>query len=211
MSPLLVLLIAVLVAAVGFGGYLGWEFWGSNVVAARAMAHELESVKSDFSAAPAPAEGEEWVVMQPEINEAAWIMRIPKLGGEWPVIAGVDAGDLRRGIGWYPGTSLPGQIGNFAVAGNRVSDGAPLRDVFDLVVGDEIIIETAHATFTYTLISAPGDLTVTASDSWVLDPVPGRSDEIPTHAYLTLTTAEDVINTSDRAVGFGILTTTEAS
>jgi sortase A len=43
----------------------------------------------------------------------------------------------------------------------------------------------------------------------VLDPVPGRPEEVPTQALLTLTTAEDLVTTPDRAVGFGTLTKTE--
>ena len=84
-----------------------------------------------------------------------------------------------------------------------------LRDVMSLAAGDQVIIETPEATFTYTLTVAPADLTVAADDSWVLDPVPGHVDVVPTQAFLTLTTAEDLVPTGDRSVGFGTLTKTE--
>ena len=134
---------------------------------------------------------------------------IPALDGEWPVIAAVEGDELARGVGWYPGSALPGQVGNFAVAGHRIGNGEPFRRLLELRAGDEVVVETAAATFTYTIVSAPGDLTVQADDSWVLDPVPGHPDEVPAQALLTLTTAEDLVTTPDRAVGFGTLTKTE--
>ena len=208
-SPLLVLLILVLVAALGIGGAIGWTFLGTNLVAARAAGQELASIEASFAEVGPPAKDGAVDVAEPRSHEAAWILRIPSLGLEKPIIAGVDAGDLGRGVGWYPGTALPGQVGNLALAGYRFSNGEPFRRLLDLRVGDEVIVETAHAVFTYTLMSAPGDLTVASDESWVLDPVPGRPAEIPTQAFLTLTTAEDVIDTHDRAVGFGTLTETE--
>ncbi|NHB84588.1 class E sortase [Tessaracoccus sp. HDW20] len=208
-SPLLVLLLILLVVALGLGGVVGWTFFGTNLVAARTAEGELAGLKASFAEADPPADDAAPVVAQPRSHAAAWILRIPSLDLEAPVIAGVDPADLGRGVGWYPGTALPGQLGNFAIAGHRFSNGEPFRRLLELRVGDEVVVETPHAAFTYTLISAPGELTVQADDSWVIDPVPGAPDEVPTRAFLTLTTAEDVIETLDRAVGFGTLTETE--
>jgi hypothetical protein len=49
------------------------------------------------------------------------LLRVPKFGADWekPVVEGVDKDELARGIGHYPETQLPGQPGNFAVAGHR--------------------------------------------------------------------------------------------
>ena len=210
-SPLLVLLIVVLVALVGFGGYLGWQFWGTNVLAAGPATDEVTALRDAWKAAPPPTqeEGEPVAVEEPILHEPAWVLRIPTLDLEYPVIAGVDPDDLTRGVGWYPGTALPGQLGNVAFAGNRTTHGKPFARLLELKVGDEVVIETAGAVFTYTVVSAPGELTVNEDESWVIDPVPGRPDEVPTQAYLTLTTAEDLVATDDRAVGFATLTTTE--
>lgn len=204
-SLLRVALIALLVAILAAAGWIGWQFFGTNMVAERASERELAAVTAGF----APAPDGEPVVAEPGAHEAAWVLRIPAIDLEQPVIAGVDPDDLDRGVGWYPGTALPGQTGNFAVAGYRFSNGAPFRRLLELKVGDEVIVETPYAVFTYSLISAPGELTVGETDSWVLDPVPGRIDEVPTQAFVTLTTGEDVIETGDRAVGFGVLKGTE--
>ncbi len=210
-SPLAVFLIALVIAALSLGGWIAWSYWGSNVIAKRAAAEELSGVRTAIAeATPTVIETDEAPqVARPATGAAAWIVRIPSIGLEAPVIAGVEPSDLGRGLGWYPGTSLPGQAGNFALAGNRVTGGAFLRDVMSLAAGDQVIIDTPEATFTYTLTVAPADLTVAADDSWVLDPVPGHVDVVPTQAFLTLTTAEDLVPTGDRSVGFGILTKTE--
>ena len=44
---------------------------------------------------------------------------IPKLKKHWVVVEGVTLHDIRYAPGHYPGTALPGQVGNFAVAGHR--------------------------------------------------------------------------------------------
>lgn len=207
-SPLLVMLVAVLVAVVGVGGFVAWQFFGTNIVASRAVPGELAAVHAALDGATPSADGGV-KVPEPMPHEAAWLLRIPSLDLEQPIIAGVEPGDLRRGVGWYPGTALPGQVGNFVLAGYRFGNGEPFRHLFGLKVGDEVVVETPQAVFTYEVISAPGELTVQEGDSWVLDPVPGRSDEIPTQALLTLTTGEDVIETGDRAVGFAVLTGTQ--
>ena len=139
--------------------------------------------------------------------------RISPLGrgaGLWPVVAGIEVEDLKKGVGWYPTTAQPGQVGNFALAGHRVTNGEPFRRMLELRVGDEVVIETRDFVFTYELNSAPGQLTVQDTETWVLDPVPGHDDVQPTEELLTLTTCEDLFHSPDRSVAFGKLVTTEA-
>lgn len=210
-SPLKVFGIIVLVAVLALGGWVGWSYWGSNVLAERAISQALSEAQGAVDTPPTelPAPDEAPLVERPETGAAAWIVDIPALGLRAPIIAGVESADLQRGLGWYPGTSLPGQVGNFALAGNRVSNGALLRDIMALREGDTICIETNVATFTYLMTVAPADLTVDSDDSWVLDPIPGQADVVPSQAFLTLTTSEDLVPTGDRSVGFGTLTKTE--
>ncbi|MBK7820025.1 MAG: class E sortase [Tessaracoccus sp.] len=209
-SPLLVFAAVLLAGVLIAGGALAWYVWGTTAIAIRVAEREATELRAAWAASPPPvAPSEPPAIDPPGLGHAAWVLRIPAIDGEWPVIAGVDGDELARGVGWYPGSALPGQVGNFAVAGHRISHGEPFRRLLELKVGDEVIVETGAATFTYTLVSAPGDLTVQADDSWVLDPVPGHPDEVPTQALLTLTTAEDLVTTPDRAVGFGTLTKTE--
>ncbi|ADB35727.1 hypothetical protein Kfla_6735 [Kribbella flavida DSM 17836] len=47
------------------------------------------------------------------------LLRIPRFGAAWekPVVEGVGADELARGLGRYPQTQLPGKPSNFAIAG----------------------------------------------------------------------------------------------
>ncbi|MGI8887781.1 MAG: sortase domain-containing protein, partial [Nocardioidaceae bacterium] len=119
-----------------------------------------------------------------------------------------------------PGTG-PGQIGNFALTGHQVSNGEAFGDLLDLRPGDEVIIQTPDAIYTYVLDTDPNDLQVPLTDNWVIDPVPVPPDgegppglpkleiDHPMIALITLTTCSEIFHTDDRTVAFGHLVKTE--
>jgi sortase A len=85
------------------------------------------------------------------------------------VVGGVTLADLTRGPGHYPGTALPGEDGNFAVAGHRTTYGAPFYHLDQLTDGDEIIVtDRNRRSYTYRFIEQrivnPGDSSVLGSD-----------------------------------------------
>jgi sortase A len=74
---------------------------------------------------------------------------IPKLGVDEVLFQGVTLTTLDKGPGHWPGTALPGQLGNVVVAGHRVSHSKPFRYIDRLVAGDEVVFTTDAGTFTY--------------------------------------------------------------
>lgn len=142
---------------------------------------------------------------------AAWpdgvvaIITIERLGITWPVADNVSQDGLDSGMGWYSDTAEPGQVGNCAIAGQRIGHGAPFADLLELQAGDLIVLATATERFTYLVTVPPANLTVSRDAGWVLDPVPGNPGLEPTEAVLTLTTAQDLLDTGDRAVAFAVL------
>ena len=100
-SPLAVFLIALAIAALSLGGWIAWSYWGSNVLAQRAAADELVGLRNAIAeATPTVIETDEAPqVARPATGTAAWIVRIPAIGLEAPVIAGVEPSDLNRGLG----------------------------------------------------------------------------------------------------------------
>jgi sortase A len=76
------------------------------------------------------------------------LMRIRRLKLEAPIFEGVDDLTLDRGVGHIPGTALPGQDGNSAIAGHRDGFFRPLKDVAQR---DEIEVLTASKKDTYTV------------------------------------------------------------
>ncbi|HEX4901976.1 MAG TPA: class E sortase, partial [Acidimicrobiales bacterium] len=85
----------------------------------------------------------------PEDGSAVARIVIPKIGVDKIVVEGVGRRDLQKGPGHYPGTPLPGQPGNAAIAGHRTTFGAPFQDVDELVPGDEILVTTRQGSFRY--------------------------------------------------------------
>ncbi len=213
-APTVVLLVLVGVLVVGAGALVWWVY-GTTWLARDAAATTVTELRDAWAATPsatAAPEGEDPddqpavpAPARPAPGEAAWILSIPAIDLETPILAGVEPDQLTQGVGWYQETALPGQVGNTALAGLRITHGEPFSRLLELEVGDEVLIETADAVFTYEIIGAPADLTVQADESWVLDPVPGEPDTVPSRAILTLTTEEDLITTPDRSVGFGTL------
>jgi sortase A len=185
------LVVAVLLAAVG----LWWLGWGSDLVA-RGRARDA---MAGFGAS-APATADE---ARAHPGATIGVISIPRLGLTWPVVSGTD--HLDRGLGWVPTTGFPGQPGNMAVTGPRLTDGSPLRHFGDLRVDDEIVVRTSTHVFTYTVVVPPSSLTVDRDDTWVLDGVPGHPGAVPTRSVLTIISSQDLLASRERSVGFAVL------
>ncbi len=88
---------------------------------------------------------------------------IPRLGVRAVVKEGVDSTTLRRGVGHVPGTALPGDLGNVALAGHRDTFFRSLKDVKR---DDVIRLETLEGDYEYvvqsTKIVYPKDVNVIA-------------------------------------------------
>lgn len=94
-----------------------------------------------------------------DLGDAFARMYIPAFGSDYQfaIIEGVDEEDLLAGPGRYPDTQMPGQPGNFAVAGHRVGKGAPFNDLGRLDACDAIVVETQTSWVTYRVLPMAGD------------------------------------------------------
>lgn len=208
-NPLKVLGFGVLVVLLVAGAWVAWVYVGTSFLATRAATEHTQALRDDWRAHPAEESDEPSLVADPELGSAQWLIRIPTLDlqHQWPVFVGTES--LNDGVVWYPGTAQPGQVGNYVVSAYQVTHGAPFAGWEKLEAGDQVMVESRDAVFTYTLMTSAGELTVQETDEWIFDPVPGQPDAEPTQAFITLTTNEDFIPTPDRAVIFGVLTATE--
>lgn len=199
-----VLLTILAVALLAAAGWVAWLYVGTNLVAAGPTAEALEQAERAVAEELGDAETEAQLPL-PNEGEPMWILEIPSIDVRVPVLAGTSDDDLARGVGWYPTTNLPGEPGNVGIAGHALMHGKPFERLAELAEGDEITLTTRLATYTYTVRVAPADLTVAATDGWVLDPVPGQTFD-PHESILTLTTDQDLVATDDRSVAFAVLT-----
>ncbi len=84
-----------------------------------------------------------------ENNPQLGRIAIPKIGLDSELHDGIRLTTLDRGPGHWPGSAMPGQIGNVVVAGHRTSHGAEFRHLDALAPGDDVMFTTADGTFTY--------------------------------------------------------------
>lgn len=85
-------------------------------------------------------------------------IEITRIGLAAMILEGLDGRTLRRAVGHIPGTPLPGQQGNAAIAGHRDTFFRPLRNIQH---NDEIELTTLDGTYHYlvdsTQVVAPED------------------------------------------------------
>ncbi|NNG36435.1 class E sortase [Nakamurella sp. DB0629] len=79
---------------------------------------------------------------------------IPSFGADevYTLIEGTNDDDLATGPGHYADSQYPGQPGNFAVAGHRVTHGAPFNDAGELRSCDALVVETQDDWFVYRVL-----------------------------------------------------------
>jgi sortase A len=173
---------------------LGW----TNVRAAEASRTAAAELQTEWDSTQPP------VQKRPPVGKAFAKMYIPRLREKvWglPVIQGVGLSQLARGVGHYPETAMPGEIGNFATAAHRATNGEPFARIDKLRRGDRVVVQTRDTWYTYRL---ERDEIVQPDDTWVIDPVPGE-DVAPTEEIITLTTCHPRWGSAQRWIWWGSL------
>lgn len=134
------------------------------------------------------------------------VVYIPRFGAGYeprPVVQGTGQQELDTlGLGHYPSTAMPGEIGNFALAGHRQTHGATLDAIHTLVPGDKIYVQTAFGYFTYIYRN---NAIVLPTQSNVLAPVPAQPDLQADQRYLTLTSCNPRFGQTERFVAFAVM------
>ncbi|GAA5037757.1 class E sortase [Microbacterium fluvii] len=204
--------------------YVAWQMWiGDAIYGAERNAsgqalsqqweldYETPSASASATAEPTPEPTETGSVATPvKMSEPAdaerfAVMRIPRFGDDYAVEM---AGGITRartldtiGIGHYPGTDMPGDIGNFAVAAHRTTWGKPFNRIADLHVGDAIVVETKQGWYTYRFRTLEY---VKPSQVDVLLAVPQQVGVEATEGYLTMTSCSPMYAMTERIVAYSV-------
>ncbi len=105
------------------------------------------------------------------VIEVGWI-EIPAIDVYMTMYEGIRLTTLDHGPGHWPGSALPGQIGNVVVGGHRTSKHKVFRNIDQLVPGDEIIFDGVDGRHVYhvtrTEILGPEAM-------WIVDQTPERT------------------------------------
>jgi sortase A len=86
------------------------------------------------------------VLPTPSPGEAIGKLSIPRIGLSAIVAEGVDESTLRKAVGHIPGTAIPEQTGNVALAGHRDTF---FRELGNVRVDDVIVMETPRGQYRY--------------------------------------------------------------
>lgn len=131
-------------------------------------------------------------------------IRIPRFGPTYVrgIFEGTNGPKVLNtlGLGHYEETQLPGQLGNFAVAGHRFGYGGPLLNIDKFRTGDKVTISSAGVTYVYKWLKTAVVLPTVVG---VINPVPqGLNDPEQNGHYLTLTSCTPVHVNSHRIVAW---------
>lgn len=212
----------LITAGVLLGLFVVWQLFWTDVVAERAhdeIVQELGWARTGDPAgeAPAPVEPEP-DEPSPERRDAAPVpevpanattfatLSVPRWGPDYvqPISEGVSRRDVLDvlGIGRYPGTAMPGEVGNFAIAAHRTTYGKPFHRVAELQVGDPLVVQTQDTWYVYRVTSSQ---IVLPQDVEVIAPVPNEPGAEPTTAMITLTTCHPMFSARERFIVHGEL------
>jgi sortase A len=199
-------------AGVLVGLFTAYLVWGTGPRAAQAQDRFAAQLNQSWRAGPPvlPGAGQDPAPAVPDritlvTGEPFAFLRIPAFGAQWrfTVIQGAQLAQLNVSPGHVPGTQLPGQPGNFAVAGHRVTAGNPFWALPDLTAGDMVYVDTRHDTYAYRVVARP--VWVAPTDLSVLDPVPGHPGQAPGRRLITLITCDPAWTGTHRVIVTGVL------
>ncbi|MBT1162578.1 sortase [Bifidobacterium sp. SO1] len=163
-----------------------------ETVAAQTAKKTIPDVDLTSDKIAKPQSGDPPIPGEPSNESVIGWMYIPGIETGWKRAiqegVGLDVLD-NGGLGHYPNTAMPGQLGNTAYAGHRTP--GDLGYVDRLKNGDAIVIQTADHWYVYKVMSS---WVTTPDDFRVLD-----ADQ-PNARWLTLTTCHPMIATVDASL-----------
>ena len=188
--------------------FVAYELYFTGIETARAQNALSEDIEALWGRGGGYSRPDDPKIEKIPLGSGIAILRVPRFGENWHkvVVEGVEVDDLKNGPGHYPGTQLPGEIGNFVISGHRTTYGAPFNRIDELREGDPIVVETRDTWFTYRVstkeIVSPQAIEVTY-------PVPKQAGEKPTIARLTLTSCHPKYSARQRIIVYAHLDDTK--
>jgi sortase A len=183
--------------------FVAYLFWGTGLRESDAQHRFAGELASQWAAPGLSQAGLDSRRLVPGRPFA--FIRIPAFGRTWrfAVVEGTAFAQLALGPGHVAGTQRPGQVGNFAVAGHRVTAGSPFWRVPSLRTGDKVFIDTIGGTFEYQVTARP--VWVWPGDTAVLAPAPGFPGQQPRRGWITLITCDPAWSGTSRVIVTGVL------
>ncbi|MGY1550154.1 class E sortase [Microbacterium sp. A588] len=198
--------------------FVAWQMWIGDIIISAQSNSEGQAVTQEWEQLPPPepppviedaTTGQTWyeppLMEHPESGEYLAQMRIPRFGDDYNVqIAGGTSRSVTLDNGWigvYNQSVMPGQVGNFSVAGHRTTWGFPLNRMDKLKLNDAIVVETQEGWYTYRFRTLQY---VQPDQVDVLLDVPQVPGAVTGERYLTLTACSPLYSLAERIVGYAV-------
>ncbi|MGH4052314.1 MAG: class D sortase [Clostridium sp.] len=197
--------LGIIVLGIGCISWAGVNIWkqsnyAENItpkpIAAKVSKLDAENTpkaKLDTSLAVATSHKAIYAVY-PSEGDNIGSLTIPALKRKLPILQGTGSRELKKGVGHFNQSVLPGEKDNCVLSGHRDT---VFRQIGNLNIKDQLIVQTSAGTFTY---EVSGTRIVHADDKTVIVPTD--------HAVLTITTCypfDYIGNAPDRYIIFADL------
>jgi sortase A len=96
-------------------------------------------------------------------------IEIPKIGLDHVTYEGNTLAQINYGPSHWPGTPMPGHVGNAVFPGHRITHTHPFFFIDQLVAGDTIVFTTGEGRFVYEVYQS---MIVRPSETWIVDNTP---------------------------------------
>ena len=144
----------------------------------------VQGANDESAASPTlPAADEALYPVLPAQGDNIGSLTIPALKRKLPIIQGTGVDELKKGVGHFTQSVLPGEQDNCVLSGHRDT---VFRKLGKLKIGDQLIVQTSAGTYTYEIKRIR---IVHKDDKTVIVPTD--------HAVLTLTTCYPFIYIGD--------------
>ncbi|MEV7632795.1 class E sortase [Microbacterium sp. NPDC089318] len=196
--------------------FLTWQLWIGDVIISNENNARGAELSERWAEQPAPElppavqRGDATIYEPPLLPHPADAeifanLRVPRFGHDYNVnIAGGTTRERtldRVGIGVYTQSKMPGQAGNFSLAGHRTTWGAPFNRIDELHLGDALVVETELGWYTYRFRNLQY---VEPSAADVLLDVPQMPGVPAGDRFITLTACSPLYSFAERIVAYGV-------
>ncbi|MDR6867932.1 sortase A [Microbacterium resistens] len=199
--------------------FVAWQMWVGDWIMAAEGDAEGSQISQEWAQEPPPAppalqdpatpdaapQYEPPLMTAPGDGEYFAQMIIPRFGADYNrILAGGVTRPVTLDNGWigvYPQSAMPGQVGNFSVAGHRTTWGKPLNQIDQLRLNDPIVVETREGWYVYRFRTLEY---VTPDRVSVLEPVPEAPGLQTGERYITLTACSPLYSLAERIIAYGV-------
>jgi sortase A len=208
----------LITAGIGVLLFIAWQLWWNDWITANQQTQAATTLSQDWieqaratdhtepTDAPPVGYGDPAVLAPVSGGTPFGVLYIPRFGDGYhrTIAEGTGTNVLNSttlGIGHYPDTQMPGQVGNFVVAAHRSAYGGGMHLINELQLGDPIVVQTQDGWYTYRFRSLQY---VHPSQVEVLAPVPGDPSAQATERMITLTSCNPLLSTAERIIAYGV-------